>query len=120
MPHILVIEDDQDLLYIYRTVLAQAGYQVSVASRLSEAYDILQDTPPDLVFLDMNMPDEHGISFIACVRGDTRFDDTQIVVVTADHLTQREISREDIARFLVKPVDIALIVEIARKLLPTA
>jgi DNA-binding response OmpR family regulator len=116
MAEVFVVEDDADLVYIYRTALAQAGHQVTMARNGREARAALAQTVPDVVFLDMNMPDESGASLIAFMRGDARYNATQIVVVTANQLWQSEIRRSDVAEFLVKPVSIRELVDVANAL----
>lgn len=116
MTSVLVVEDDKDLVYIYRMALGQAGYQVTMARSGREARQALDREVPDLMFLDMNMPDESGLDVIRYVRADERFRDLRIVVITANPLWERQIAEEDIELFLVKPVAIADMVTLARRL----
>ncbi len=116
MADVLVVEDDADLVYIYRTALAQAGHQVTMARSGPEAREALAAAAPDLIFLDMNIPGESGVSLIEHIRSTDRFQNTRIVVVTANQLMQRQIDRDDIAAFLVKPVSIFDLVQMANRL----
>ena len=117
MAEVFVVEDDADLVYIYRTALAQAGYRVTMARSGAEAWQALTETVPDLVFMDMNMPDVSGASLIRYMRGLERFRDTRIVVVTANQLLEGKLSPDDISDFLVKPVSIRDLVSVAGDLL---
>lgn len=116
MADVLVVEDDKDLVYIYRTALAQAGHQVEMARNAQEALAVLQQATPDLVFLDMNMPDENGTRVIEYIHSNGRLRQTQIVVITADDQWRKRIKTGKIARFLVKPVRIADLISLARQL----
>ncbi len=116
----LVVEDDKDLVYIYRMALAQAGHEVTMARSGREARQALAAEVPDLMFLDMNMPDETGLDVIRYVRSDERYRDLRIVVITANPLWERAIAEEDIELFLVKPVSIADMVTLAKRLTSTA
>jgi CheY-like chemotaxis protein len=116
MAEVLVVEDDKDLVYIYRTALALAGHEVTMARSGGEARAHLEHQTPDLVFLDMNMPDESGAVLIKHIRGDSRFRNTSIVVVTANQLWRSQINEHDIQQFLVKPVSIENLVAVANKL----
>jgi CheY-like chemotaxis protein len=116
MTSVLVVEDDKDLVYIYRMALGQAGYQVTMARSGREARQALDLEVPDLMFLDMNMPDESGLDVIRYVRADERFRNLRIVVITANPLWERQIAEEDIELFLVKPVAIADMVTLAKRL----
>lgn len=116
MAEIFVVEDDADLVYIYRTALAQAGHDVQMFRNTAEARAALLVQPPDLIFLDMNMPEENGATLIQDIRKDSRFDNMQIVVVTANQLWQRQLNSADISGFLVKPVSIHDIIKKAKEL----
>lgn len=116
MADVLIVEDDQDLVYIYRTALAMAGHEVTMARTGSEARAHLGRSVPDLVFMDMNMPDESGANVIAFMRADSRFRDTHIVVITANQLWRNEIRPQDIQEFMVKPVSIEMLVSVANEL----
>lgn len=120
MTEVFVIEDDADLVYIYRTALAQAGYEVTMARSGSEAREALQQSTPDLVFLDMGMPDESGASLIRYMRSLPRFNNTRIVVVTATEGWEKQLNQDDITRFLVKPVTISELVHVANSLLDSS
>ena len=111
MANVLVVEDDKDLVYIYRTALGQSGQQVRMARSVGEARAAILDEVPDLIFLDMNMPGENGLELIRFLRAEERYRDVQIVVITANQLWQREIEASDIELFLVKPVSIAEMVQ---------
>ena len=116
MVKILIVEDDTDLLYLYRTALAQAGYEVQVAATGSAAHQSLQESVPDIVFLDMNMPDMHGLDLLDHMRQDGRYDNTQIVVITANEQWQASAKARNIQLFLVKPVTIRDLVAVAKRL----
>lgn len=116
MTKVLVVEDDADLLYLYRTALAQAGYEVNIAESGREAFTALQEGVPDLVFLDMNMPDVHGMDVIDYIRGDARWAATRIVVITANEKWQAPAEARDVALFMVKPVTIRDVVAVANRL----
>src|ERR1700682_5022445 len=86
MPTVLVVEDDDDLLFLYQTAPTQKGYDVVEAHNSTQALELLDapDFIPALVFMDMGMPDAPGTRVINYMRNDSRFDDTRIVVITAN------------------------------------
>ncbi len=118
MPTVLVVEDDNDLLFLYHTALGQKGYHVVEAQTNSQAMALLQgpDFIPQLVFLDIGMPDAPGTRIIHYMRGEPRFNDTRIVVVTANEQAHNRVNDSDISAFLVKPITISELVEIADQL----
>ncbi len=118
MPTVLVVEDDNDLLFLYHTALSQKGYNVIEAKSNAQAMELLQapDFIPHLVFLDIGMPDAPGTRIINYMRSEPRFDDSRIVVVTANEQYHNRVDDKDISHFLVKPVTISQLVDIADEL----
>jgi len=58
MAYILLVDDDQDLIEMNRTVLAQRGHNVAVAYSASEALTLAKANPPELAVLDVMMEDK--------------------------------------------------------------
>lgn len=104
MPHILIVEDDQDLLFLYRTMLERQGYTITTADQSSDALLLLINQDFDLVILDMNMPDIPGIRIIEFARDDIRLRTLPIIVISADPQWRGQCFELGIEHFLVKPV----------------
>ena len=68
---VLVVEDDAEMRGLLRASLAAEGFAVTTAVSLSEATAILKHDPPDLVVLDLGLPDGDGAERRA-VRGRAR------------------------------------------------
>lgn len=64
MKSILVIDDDADQRYVLKTMLTEAGYQVSEASNGKAGCQLFLKTPFDLVITDIYMPEQEGIETI--------------------------------------------------------
>jgi two-component system, OmpR family, KDP operon response regulator KdpE len=60
-PHILVIDDEPQIVRALKTILTQNGYRVSTASRGEEGLDLAAVTPPNVVILDLRLPDISGL-----------------------------------------------------------
>ncbi|WP_080797242.1 response regulator transcription factor [Arabiibacter massiliensis] len=60
---VLLVEDDESVLRTNRRVLEHAGYAVQCAATLEEAWRFLGEQPPDVIVLDILMPDGSGIDF---------------------------------------------------------
>jgi len=63
-PHILVIDDEPDICSTVRSILEDEGYVVSVAENGESARNLVRSTSPDLLLLDIWMPDIDGISLL--------------------------------------------------------
>lgn len=105
MARLLLVEDEQLLRWALRGRLVRAGHEVHEAPTLAEADAYLKLQRPQVVLLDVHLPDGNGIDFFAAQR--ERLADSVVIVVTADG------SVEDAVRamkcgatdFLSKPVD---------------
>ena len=77
---ILVVEDDPNIVSILQTVLEMSGYQVLTADRCSQGMLVFASHMPDLVLLDLGLPDQDGGTFIRHVREDSM---VPIIVLSA-------------------------------------
>ena len=67
-PHILVIDDEAQILRALRTILTAKQFKVSVASRGEEGLTMAAAQPPDLIILDLSLPDMDGVEVCARLR----------------------------------------------------
>lgn len=65
---ILIVEDDEDTAEVVSTLLNEAGYQTVAVDRGEVALHEIASTEPDLVLLDLNLPDIHGLEVLKQVR----------------------------------------------------
>jgi two-component system alkaline phosphatase synthesis response regulator PhoP len=80
---ILVVDDDREIVRLLRAYLEQAGYRVLVAYDGEAALHILRRELPDLVVLDLMLPDRDGWDVTRVVRGDPNLKATPIIMLTA-------------------------------------
>lgn len=64
MPTVLVVEDERDIRDLLRRYLERAGHAVLTTGTGAEALRLLQDTEPDLVLLDLGLPDIDGLEVL--------------------------------------------------------
>src|SRR5688572_6186583 len=64
MPRILVVEDDNSLRKVYVAILTKEGYDVAAAADGKEGLRLANESEPDLILLDMMMPNMNGIEFL--------------------------------------------------------
>ena len=58
---ILIIDDEENMLHMLKTLLSKEGYDIETASNGREALDVVREVSPDLIILDIVMPDMDGI-----------------------------------------------------------
>jgi len=103
-PSILIIDDEPDLLELFRVALRKLRYRVVTASRGDTAWQLMQDDPPILLILDVAMPYPDGLELLRVVRSDARFAATRVMILTA---VPSRVSHDDAALIdvmLSKPV----------------
>jgi pilus assembly protein CpaE len=105
MNRIFVVDDDVVSLKLTMAVLNQAGYEVLTAKRGHEALQRIDQIRPDLLILDLNMPDMNGYEVCQKLRSNPRFARLPILMLTgADTLEEKVKGFEaGIDDYLVKP-----------------
>jgi threonine synthase len=88
---IAIIEDDPDARRLLRRVLQARGeYQIFEAAGGREGLELVRQHKPDLVLLDLMMPEVDGFEVLETIRGDEDLAATRIIVITAKSLTANE------------------------------
>ncbi|MCR5815553.1 MAG: response regulator transcription factor [Ruminococcus sp.] len=72
MPHVLLVEDDSDIMRINSSFLEKEGYTVHCADSVQTAAFALEENIPDLVLLDVMLPDGDGMDFCKILRRKTQ------------------------------------------------
>ena len=83
MARILIVEDEQDLQEVLSYNLRQAGHDAFVVALGQEALDRVRGEPPDLVLLDLMLPDMSGLEILKLLRRNPANSATRVVVLTA-------------------------------------
>jgi len=80
--HIVVVEDEPPIARMYQLKLQRAGFTVSVAHTGRKGLDIIQETRPDLVLLDVRMPIMSGDVMLAKLRATEWGASVRVIVLT--------------------------------------
>ncbi|MEZ4656304.1 MAG: response regulator [Caldilineaceae bacterium] len=80
---ILVVDDDRSIVKVVRSYLEQVGYEVRAAHDGESALHALRSEKPDLVVLDLMLPDRDGWEITRIVRADAALRTTPIIMLTA-------------------------------------
>ena len=89
----LVVDDDDDSRTILRRALADAGYRVAEANGGREALARMRSSPPDMVLLDLMMPDGDGFEVIEAMQASEALRAVPVAVVTACQVGEAERQR---------------------------
>jgi len=103
--HILVIDDEHQILRALRTILGQQNYQVSTASTGEEGLAIAAAVQPQLLILDLGLPDLSGMEICQRIR---QWSDMPIVILSAHDSEQEKVAALDAGAddYLTKPFGI--------------
>lgn len=105
MKHLaLVVEDEKPLRMIYEMVLKDIGFTIIHAADGQQALEVLRDTTPDIIFLDMLLPRVNGSAVLDYLHTTPRLEKTHIVIVSAHNRFSHSglLRSQDV--FLLKPV----------------
>ena len=108
---ILYIEDNIDNRTLIRRILTAEGYKVLEAGNAREALETLKTLRPDMILMDINMPEVDGYTLTAQIRGIEGFESIPIVALTANVMRgDRERSLEaGCDGYIQKPIDIDIL-----------
>jgi PAS domain S-box-containing protein len=114
------VEDNETNVEVMRGILAQRP-QVEMQVSLTglEGLAAIHAQRPDLILLDMNLPDISGMELLHRLKADERTEDIPVVIVSADALAQQidEAFRAGCAHYLTKPVNVAELLAVVDALL---
>lgn len=89
MTRVLIIDDNQMLTSLYRAALAAAGFHVEVAHDGASGLQIAQQRPPDVVLLDLMLPNMSGFEVLSTLRTDPVLARTPVIVLSNAYTAER-------------------------------
>jgi DNA-binding response OmpR family regulator len=111
----MLIEDSTELQRLFSRALKSADFHVESAATGSDAMALLQSVSPDVILLDLNLPDFSGLKIMDYVRQTSRLAHIPIIIVTANrHLYDRwENQAADLV--LIKPISPTDLINMVRR-----
>jgi CheY-like chemotaxis protein len=103
-PTILVVDDDTPIRSLLRQELSDAGYNVKEAANGKAALDMVRISKPDLIILDVMMPEINGFDVAAVLKNDPATMDIPIIILSIVQDKERGF-RIGVDRYLTKPID---------------
>ena len=89
-PKVLVVDDDPVISQLFEGAVKQAGYSVDVALDGKEALAKMLQNKPDILFLDLMMPQMSGFEVLEAIEKNPALKGVRVFVMTAKHLTPQE------------------------------
>ena len=83
MALVYIVEDDPGIREIEEMALRNSNYTVEAFERAADLYAALESTQPDLLLLDVMLPDEDGYSILRKIRTDSRLKELPVIMITA-------------------------------------
>jgi CheY-like chemotaxis protein len=106
MPNILTVDDYSVTQRVLGHILQHGGYTTYAAETALEALEVLEKTAIDLIVLDIAMPGMDGITLLRQLKGDERYAQIPIIMLTASghHEDRRDAETAGADTFLTKPI----------------
>lgn len=119
MSLVLVVEDNEKNLKLLRKVLSFGGYRVLEATTAGEGVRMALESPPDLILMDIELPDFNGIEALRRLRADKRTENIPVIAVSASVMPneRRKIVESGFNGFIAKPIDVKTFIETVRGVL---
>ena len=116
-PHILYIEDERATFDLVNQALKLLGYRVVRANSGQQGLTMMKKQKPDLLLLDLMMPDVNGWDVYRAVKTDETLADIPVIVITArlsdyDRTVIADLPEAD--GYIVKPFDVEQVVQIVQ------
>ena len=104
--HVLIVEDELELLARLRTHLTERGHAVLTASTVAEALHRLAQATPDMALIDLQLPGGSGRTIVQAIR--KRQLPTRVVIITGcpDLELRRELLASGVTDYLFKPIQL--------------
>ena len=104
---ILLIDDDQDIVQETQAILVKAGYSVCCANTSADAFKRLRSFLPDLILLDLVLPDESGFKIAQKLKDIPKCKNIPIIAISykKDAVDKHIAAKSGIVQYLEKPLD---------------
>jgi two-component system, OmpR family, response regulator len=116
--HVVLVEDETNIAEAIRFLLSNEGWRVETLANGSNAVDVIRNTGPDLVMLDVMLPGKSGFEILHDLRADPAFDALPVLMLTARGQSRdREMAEKaGVSRFMTKPFSNAEMLDAVREL----
>jgi len=105
---IMSVDDEKDFQEFIKILLEKEGYSVILAKNAKEALSKLKKTKPDLMLIDLMMPEMSGIELCEKIRANSKLKNLKVIfltVLSASETSNKDIQRLNILDYITKPVE---------------
>ena len=119
MSTILIVEDNEKNMKLVRDILQHKGYTTLEAATGGEGVRLALERRPDLILMDIQLPDIDGIAALHLIRKDAALDATPILAVSASVMPddQHKIVTSGFDAFITKPINLKQFLEAVQRFL---
>ena len=119
MSTILIVEDNEKNMKLVRDILRHQGYRTLEAMTGAEGVRLAREQRPDLVLMDIQLPDFDGIAALQRIREDRSLDAIPVLAVSASVMPndQQKIVTSGFDAFIPKPINLKPFLETVRRML---
>ena len=124
-PKILIIDDEPDVIKYLTVVLKSNGFEPHSINSVKEARSVVEKIRPDLICLDIMMPEETGLSFYAKMKHDKKMSQIPVIIISGvvqlgefdfrSYLSDRSIPQPEL--FMEKPVNVEKLIGAINRLI---
>jgi CheY-like chemotaxis protein len=116
---ILIIDDSSTNIVLLETVLNRNGYEVASARSAMEGISRIKKRVPDLIYLDLIMPDVDGLRFMEILRENREWQEIPVVIISAvnDLDIKRKSLNMGVTCYITKPVNLDRIVRVTGEII---
>lgn len=111
---VMIVEDDVDQANIFAKAMQLAGFETEIILDGAKAKDRLTATTPEIVMLDLHLPNITGESLLHQIRSDERLNETRIILASADLLLAAHLE-DQVDMTLVKPISFDQLHQLAKR-----
>jgi DNA-binding response OmpR family regulator len=121
---VLIIDDEPDVISYLTVVLESNGFRPYSATTAENGFNLAVEVEPDLICVDIMMPQESGLSLFVKLRRESKFNDIPVLIISGleqeqDFDFRKFVDSEDVSPpdlYIEKPIKVERFIEAVRKL----
>ena len=102
---VLIVDDNPNNIQVLATIMAECGYELGIAQNAHEVYQFLEENTPELILLDVQMPDIDGYEVCSTIKANPKYKEIPIIFLTVKSETEDIVKGFDLGAvdYITKP-----------------